>query len=82
MRALRTAFLLVLALLLTTTPVLAGDDALGLDEVRALLVGNTIHGIGEASGGPLSMSAYSHKRTFAHPATSVGSIPLDCCFSS
>ncbi len=50
MRALRTAVVLVLALLLTATPVLAGDDALGLDEVRALLVGNTIHGIGEASG--------------------------------
>ncbi len=28
------------------------------------------------------MSAYSHKRTFKHPATSVGSIPLDCYDSS
>jgi hypothetical protein len=50
MRALRGAIVLTLALLLTATPVLAGDDALGLDEVRALLEGNTIHGTGEASG--------------------------------
>ncbi len=28
------------------------------------------------------MSAYSQKRTFKHPATSVGSIPLDCYLSS
>ena len=50
MRVLRGVIVLALALLLTATPVLAGDDALGLDEVRALLEGNTIHGIGEASG--------------------------------
>ncbi len=28
------------------------------------------------------MSAYSHKRTFEHPATSIGAIPLDCYDSS
>ncbi len=28
------------------------------------------------------MSAYSQKRTFEHPATSVGAIPLDCYYSS
>ncbi len=28
------------------------------------------------------MSANSQKRTFKHPATSVGSIPLDCYYSS
>ena len=50
MRALRGVVVLVLALLLTATPVLAGDDALGLDEVRALLVGNTIHGIDPRNG--------------------------------
>ena len=31
-------------------PAPVGDDPLGLDEVRALLVGITIYGIGEASG--------------------------------
>ena len=50
MKVLRGVIVLALALLLTETPVLAGDDELGLDEVRALLEGNTIHGIGEASG--------------------------------
>lgn len=45
-----SAGIAILALLLTATLVRAGDDALDLDEVRALLVGNTIHGIGEASG--------------------------------
>ena len=39
-----------IALSLHTKPALAGDDLLDLDEVRALLVGNTIHGIGEESG--------------------------------
>ena len=28
------------------------------------------------------MSAYSQKRTFKHPATSLGAIPLDCYDSS
>jgi len=28
------------------------------------------------------MSAYSQKRTFEHPATSIGAIPLDCYDSS
>ncbi len=50
LRASRGVIVLVLVLALPATSVLAGDDALGLDEVRALLVGNTIHGIGEASG--------------------------------
>ncbi len=49
LRASRGVIVLVLVLALPATPVLAGDGALGLDEVGALLVGNTIHGIGEAS---------------------------------
>ena len=40
----------IVILLLQAKPAPAGEDPLGLDEVRALLVGNTIYGIGEESG--------------------------------
>ena len=40
----------IMILLLLAKPTPAEDNALDLNEVRALLVGNTIHGIGEASG--------------------------------